>query len=182
MNLKTILGIAAIGALMFVGSNSVMAQGRPSFDPTQIRERIMTHLREQMAVKDDAEWKVVEPRIGKVLDARMELMKGEPSGMGMMFGSRRSRGGSSTDSTAAPADQSSSRSRGGFFGQQSPELEALQKAIDDKAGKDEIQSKLAALRKSNKDKQKALEKAQSDLKQILDARQEAVAVVNGLLK
>ncbi|MGZ5567421.1 MAG: hypothetical protein ACXWKG_10430 [Limisphaerales bacterium] len=184
MKLKQMLAIAGMGALMLVGSTTIMAQGRGNFDPAQMRERIMTRMREQMDVKDDAEWKVIEPRIGKVLDARMELTKGEPSGMGMMFGGRSRRGGSSsTDSAAtpAPADQGSSRPRGGMFGQ-SPELEALQKAVDDKAGKDEIQAKLTALRKSNKEKQKALDKAQSDLKEILDARQEAVAVVNGLVK
>ncbi len=184
MKLKQMLAIAAIGALMLAGSATIMAQGRGNFDPAQMRERIMTRMREQMDVKDDAEWKVIEPRIGKVLDARLELSKGEPSGMGMMFGGRSRRSSSSsTDSatTPAPTDQGSSRSRGGMFGQ-SPELEALQKAIDDKAGKDEIQAKLSALRKSNKEKQKAVDKAQSDLKEILDARQEAVAVVNGLVR
>lgn len=179
MKLKQLLAIAGVGVLMLVGSNTVMAQGRGNFDPSQMRERMMTRLREQMDVKDDAEWKAIEGQIGKVMDARRDVMANEMSGMRSAF---RNRGGSS-DSSSASSDSGSSRRRSGFFGgEPSPEVEALQKAVDDKASSDEIQAKLAALRKANKDKQAKLEKAQSDLKAILTPRQEAVAVLDGLLK
>jgi hypothetical protein len=188
MKLNQMLAIAGMGALMLVGSSTVMAQGRGNFDPAQMRERMITRLREQMDVKDDAEWKEIEPRINKVMDARRDMMASEFGGFG---GFRGSRGGSSSgsadsssgsSSSSSSTDQSSSRRRGGFFGEPAPEMEALRKAIDDKAPKEEVQAKLSALRKVNKEKQKALDKAQSDLKAVLDARQEAVAVVNGLLK
>ncbi len=180
MKLNQMLAIAGLTTLMLASSSSLMAQGRGGFDPAQMRQRMMDRLKEQMDVKDDAEWKLIEERLGKVMDARRDVLATE---MGGMFGGGRSRSSSSSDSSSTSStDQSSSRRRGGFFGEPSPEVEALRKAVDDKAGKDEIQAKLTALRKANKEKQKALEKAQSDLKAVLDARQEAVAVLNGLLK
>jgi hypothetical protein len=179
MKLNQMLAIAGLTTLMLVGGNSVMAQSRGNFDPAQMRQRLMDRLKEQMDVKDDAEWKIIEERIGKVMDARRDALATE---MGGMFGGSRSRGGGSDSSSTSSSDSGSSRRRGGFFGEPSPEVEALRKAVDDKAGKEEIQAKLSALRKANKEKQKALEKVQSDLKSVLDSRQEAVAVLNGLLK
>jgi hypothetical protein len=185
MNLKKMLGIAAIGALMFVGSNTVMAQGRGGFDPAQFRQRRIDRVKEQMDVKDESEWKAIEGQINKVMDAQEASMRSRFSGFG--GGSTRSRGGSSggssTDSTSSSTDSSSSRrSRGGMFGgEPSPEVEALRKAVDDKAPADEIKAKLAAVKKVNKDSQKKLDQAQSDLRAILSVRQEAVAVLNGLL-
>ena len=64
----------------------------------------------------------------------------------------------------------------------SPELDALRKTIESKASAAEIKSKLADLRAARKQKEAELEKAQDDLKTILSARQEAVAVTFGLLK
>jgi len=180
------LALVALGALMFVGSNSVMAQSRGNFDPAQFRQRMTERLREQMDIKDDAEWKAIEGQINKVMDAQRDAMASRFSGFG-----RSSRGGSggpggsggSTDSTSTSSDSSSRRSRGGsmFGGEPSPEVEALRKAVDDKAPADEIKAKLAAVKKANKDKQKKLEQAQSDLRAVLSVRQEAVAVLNGLL-
>lgn len=180
MNLKKMLALVAVGGLMFVGSNAVMAQGRGNFDPSQFRQRIMDRVREQMDVKDDAEWKAIEGQISKVMDAQRDVMASRFSSFGR--GSRGGSSGGSTDSTSTSSDQNSRR-RGGFFGgEPSPEVEALRKAVDDKAPADEIKAKLAAVKKANKDKQKKLEQAQSDLRAILSVRQEAVAVLNGLLQ
>jgi hypothetical protein len=182
MNLKKMLALVGVGGLMFVGSNSVMAQNRGNFDPAQFRQRMTERLREQMDIKDDAEWKAIEGQINKVMDAQRDVLAGRFSG----FRSSRSGGSggssSSTDSTSTSSDQSSQRRRGGFGGEPSAEVEALRKAIDDKAPADEIKAKLAAVKKFNKDKQKKLEQAQSDLRAVLSVRQEAVAVLNGLLQ
>ena len=71
---------------------------------------------------------------------------------------------------------------GGFNREANPEMEALRKAIEDKAPASEIKAKLAALRDARKKKEAELEKAQDELRQLLSARQEAVAVTLGLLK
>ncbi len=63
-----------------------------------------------------------------------------------------------------------------------PEVEALRKAIENKASTAELKAKLANLRAARKKKEAELEKAQQDLLEILSTRQEAVAVTLGLLK
>lgn len=136
--------------------------GGGNWDPAQMRQRMMERMREQFAVKDDAEWKLISERIEKVNDARRESMM---RGMGMMFGGRGGRG------PGGP---------GG--GEAMPEQEALQKAIDANASSDEIKSKLAKYRDALKAKEANLSKAQDELREVLSAKQEAQAVLMGLLK
>lgn len=70
----------------------------------------------------------------------------------------------------------------GFNRQPNPELEALQKAIQEEAPAEEVKTKLEALRAARKAKEEALEKAQASLREILTARQEAIAVTMGIIK
>jgi len=89
---------------------------------------------------------------------------------------------------AAPAPQHAAGGgggggrRGGFGPEPLPEAEALQKAIESQASNDEIKAKLAKLREARKEKEAKLEKAQEDLRKVLSLRQEAAAVLAGLLK
>ena len=89
----------------------------------------------------------------------------------------------------APQGQGQMRNRpggpggpGGFGREPSPELDALRKAIEDQASASEVKAKLAALRTARAQKEAELEKAQDALRKVLSARQEAVAVMLGLLK
>ncbi len=61
-------------------------------------------------------------------------------------------------------------------------MEALQQALDDNASNDQLKAKLTALRESRKAKQATLEKAQAELKQLLSIKQEAAAVLAGLIQ
>lgn len=170
---------AAVAAAFCLSSGNVSAQSRGNFDPEQFRQRIMDNLREKMEVKSDDEWKIISDRITKVMDARRDI--GFGGGMSMFRSGSSRRSGSSDSSTNAPSSDSSSR-RSRFGGEPSAEEAALQKAIDDKAPADQVKAKLAALRDSRKAKEAKLEKAQEDLKKVLSVKQEAVAVLNGLLK
>jgi len=71
---------------------------------------------------------------------------------------------------------------GGPDRQASPELDALNKAIQAKADTAELKAKLAQVREARKKKEADLVQAQEDLRQILSVRQEAIAVTLGLLK
>lgn len=146
-------------------------QGGPgNFDPEQARQRMMERYREQLGVKDETEWKLIQTRIEKVSEARREV------GMrGMGFGGMGGRGG-------GPGGAGGGGGRRGFGGEPSAEAEALQKAVDSNASSDEIKAKLTALRTANKDKEAKLEKAQDDLRKVLTVKQEASAVLMGLLK
>jgi len=143
---------------------------RGNFDPAQMQQMIMDRLREDMEVKEDAEWKALEPLVTKVMDARRQV---DGERMRGMFG-RRGRGGDTG------GDQSGRR--GGFFGgQPSPEAEALTRAIEGKASNAELKAALAKFVEARKAKQADLEKAQTELRKVLSLRQEAVATQNGLL-
>lgn len=174
--INAMLAVAACVAALGMSSGKVAAQGRGNFDPAQMKERITTRVIEQMDIKDDGEKTAISDAIGKVLDARMEV----GFGGGMRFRNR-NRGGDNNSTTTDTQSADSNRRRGGF-GAPSPEAEDLQKAIDDKAPKAEIKAKLAALRESTQKKEHDLTVAQANLQKLLDTRQEAVAVLNGLLK
>lgn len=149
------------------------AQG--NFDPAQFRERQMERYRERIEVKSDEDWKKLEPLIGKVMDAQRDARMGMGFGG---FGGRGGRGGG--DGGGGNANQSGNRNRGG--GQTSPEVTELQKALDAKAPTDEVKAKVAKLREARKAKEAALDKAQEELRKALSPRQEAGAVLAGLLK
>jgi hypothetical protein len=71
--------------------------------------------------------------------------------------------------------------RGGMFGAPSPEMEALQTAIDNNAPAEQVKAALDKYRAARKAKEATLAAAQAELKKVLTGKQEAVAVVNGLL-
>jgi len=145
--------------------------GRGNFDPAQMQQMFLERTREDLEVKADDEWKVMEPLVQKVMDARRQV---EGDRMRGMFGRRgRDRGGDNG------GDQGPRR--GGFFGQPGPEAEALQRAIDGKASTSELKAALAKFIQARKVKQAELEKAQTELRGVLSLRQEAIATANGLL-
>jgi hypothetical protein len=147
-------------------------QGRGNWDPEQMRQRMMERIREQLAVKDDSEWGVIESRIKKINDAR--------SGMGRGFGGFGGPGG--PGGPGGQGGRQGGRQGQGGFGQPNPDAEALQTALESGASADDIKSKLTAYRASAKQKEAQLEKAQDELRQLLSVKQEARAVLLGLLK
>jgi hypothetical protein len=201
-----ICGAAGVAAWLLLGATTLQAQDqtqdrRPpgNFDPQQMRQRMMDRMREQLEIKEDAEWKIVSERITKVMDARRAAGgSGGPGGFGgpPPMGGTIQRGpgapqdsqtrpqppGATGDATGAPPSFAGAGGPRGFSREASPELEALRKAIDSKAPTSELKTKLTALREARKQKEADLEKAQDELRQILSTRQEAIAVSLGLLK
>lgn len=186
--LSQFLFVAGLAATLSLSTSTLLAQnaddggrrrdrqggqggpGGGNFDPEQFRQRMAERMREQFGVKDDAEWKLIEVRITKVTEARREV--GFGGGMGMFGG----RGG------GAGGPGGGGRGGRGFGGEPSPEAQALQTAIENNASADDIKAKLAKYRESVKVKEAALEKAQAELREVLSAKQEATAVLMGLLK
>ena len=187
---KTIAIAAALA-----GSTATITQAqergqRP--DPEEMRQRMSERMREQFGVTDDAEWKIIEGKIQKVTEARRAVGGGMGFGaMGGFGGGRGGRPGGPGGDTAAAGGGDGNRRRGGggggggfggFGGEPSAEVQDLQKAIEAKASADEIKTKLAKVREARKANEAKLEVAQEDLKKVLSVRQEAVAVMMGLLK
>ena len=183
--------VTLLAALLVVGwSSSAQAQaqggqrqrggqqgqggGRGNFDPAQARQQYMMRLKEQLGSTDD-EWKALEPKVTKVMDARRDNRaggggRGGPGGQGGRRG-----GGNNADPNAAAAAQPTTP-----VGQAEADL---RKTVADKAAApDEINKKLAALREAREKAKADLTAAQKELKELLSARQEAILVTNGLLE
>lgn len=144
-------------------------RGGGNFDPEQMRQRMEERMRESFAVTDDAEWKVIYERIQKVNEVRRESMGGM---MGGMRGMMRPPGG----------DNQQGGNRARFGGEPSPTEEALDKAIEAKASKDDLKAAMAKYRDARKASEDKLTKAQDDLKAVLSVQQEAVALRMGLVR
>ena len=67
------------------------------------------------------------------------------------------------------------------MGQRSPEAQALRTALEANASADEIKAKLTKLREARKANEAKLEAAREELRKVLSVKQEAVAVLAGLL-
>lgn len=142
--------------------------GGGGFDPAQMQERIMQMYRERLEVTSDDEWKAIQPLVAKITEARREVGTGFGRGM---FRPPGGRGGGDNGGRRGP----------GGFGEPSPEEAALERAIESKAPASDVKNALAKLRESKKAKEAKLAAAQEDLRKVLTVRQEAQAVLAGLL-
>jgi hypothetical protein len=173
------------GALTFICwsvATGVLAQNAPgpggqrqgrrqrggNVDPAQFPQRLTERYRERLEITDDSEWKALQPRIQKVVEARMALEAGRRGALDR--GNRPAAERTSSDPperrAAAPVD---------------PGAEALQKAIDNKASVAELKAAAARYLASRNVLQADLEKAQEDLRGVLTQRQESIAMLSGLL-
>jgi len=143
-----------------------------NMDPQQIQQmmqqRINDSYRTQMGVTNDDEWAVIQELITAVTKARTEAMA-DSGGLGGLIGMGGMRGGNGGGGLR------------NLFGQPSPESQALQKAIDENAPAAQIKTLIAKLQAVHKQKLEKLAKAQEDLRAVLTARQEAIAIMGGLL-
>jgi hypothetical protein len=179
MNKLNSLALAGIAALaLTLGVGKVAAQPGPgggggNFDPAafqqQMQQRMTDYIRQQLAVTNDDDWKVIEPRLAKVTQLRMETMLGGMGGFRGMMGNRGGGGGGGMRGLSALAPSS-------------PEADALQKAIDDNAPAGQVKAALEKVREARKLKAAALAKAQEQLRQVLTIRQEAVMVSMSMLE
>jgi len=146
--------------------------GGGNFNPADIQARMMSNLREQLAVKDDAEWSLISERITAVMDLRRSLATGGG------FGGRGGNGGNGGNGGGGN-NQGNRPNRVGA--QANPELDALRSALSDNMPDAEIKARLDRLREVRKQNEAKLTKAQEELLAVLSVRQEAVAVAAGLL-
>ena len=140
--------------------------GRGNFDPAAMQERMMGALREQLGVTDDAEWALISERLAKV----SEIRRSTGGGIG--------RGGPPGGGPGGPGGGGNRPTRGPSG---NPEQDALRAAITDKLPDAEIKSRLDRLREVRKQNEAKLTRAQEELRAVLSVRQEAVAVMFGLL-
>jgi ribosomal protein L13 len=112
-----------------------------------------------MEIEDDAEWGVVSERIVLVSDLRKIVQ--------------------STGSRGSPGGKKESRAK--TDGSSRSEQDALRAAVRDKLPDAEIKARLARAHEVYRQNEAKLTQAQSNLRAVLTVRQEAVAVMAGLL-
>ncbi|HWD20470.1 MAG TPA: hypothetical protein VHB20_14455 [Verrucomicrobiae bacterium] len=178
---KTVLTVVVCAAAFAFVAPKASAQ------PTreEIQQRMMDGIRDRLEITNDVEWTAIQPKVQKVMDAQREVFSMRTGGLrGMFGGGGRRRGGDNNNGDNNGDNNGGGRRRGGFGGfggEPAASVTALQKAIDDKAPKDDIKAKLAAVRADVKDKEAKLAAAREDLRGVLTSRQEAALVVAGIL-
>lgn len=186
--MRTVLRLSAIGALIFalvlISASTTSAQtaggggdpgqgrrggfrGNPQRFMQMMQQRMLDRIKKQLKVSNDV-WAVLKPRVQKL--QQMEFQNRMSHFMGGAGGRRFGPG----------------RRGPGMFNQAAnPVMTAeqnLRKTLQDKNAKpSQIKAALAALSQARKDAKMKLDAAQSDLRQLLTIRQEAVLVLDGLL-
>jgi len=198
--MKKMIAMLAVAAALCLSADSLLAQpngggggggfggggggggfgggGGGGFDPAAMQQRMMDNYKDRLGFTNDTEWAAVQPLVQKVMDARREAGNGGGRG-GMGGGGRRNGGGG----PGGPGGGGPGGGAGGFGGQQqaNPDAEALQAALDSNAPSAQVTALLEKYRASQKSKQAKLVAAQSDLQKVLSPKQEAGAVLLGLL-
>ncbi|MBI5768855.1 MAG: hypothetical protein HZA93_13740 [Verrucomicrobia bacterium] len=153
-------------------NNNNNGGGRGNFDPQQMQQQMLDRIREQFGITDDAEWKIISDRLTAVTEAR----RNAGGGVGGMFGGR---GGPPPGGGRGGDTGGGGGRRGGFGG--SPEQDSLRQAVTDNLPDAELKSRMARLRETRKANEEKLARAQEELRAVLSVRQEAVAVMFGLI-
>ncbi len=135
--------------------------GRPN--SSDAAARALEKLRDALAVTDDAEWELIAERINKVTAARSSLGTGAGGLRGSLAFAAKGKPGARTGVSAHP------------------EQEALRSALKDQLPDAEIKARLARAHEVLLQNEARLARAQTDLRAVLTVRQEAVAVMAGLL-
>ena len=162
------LALASIAGALVFGTTKAMAQGQ--FDPAEFRQRMLEQYQERLGLSGD-EWKAVQPLLETVMTKQQAANTGR-GGFGAFGGGRRGGGDA--------AGGGGQGRRGGFGGPPSPEIEALNAAIESGNASD-IKAKMEAVRASRKKAQAELQDAREKLRKVLTAKQEAQLFVTGIL-
>jgi hypothetical protein len=162
-------------------------QGGPggNFDPVQMRQRMAERMKEMLGADDQA-WKVMEPRLMKVMELNRQANAGGRGMFGMMGRGGRGGPGGPGGPGGDQGDPQANRRGRGPQGEQT----ALEKAMaqlrttleNQSASPEEIKTQLTAVRSAREKARQELAVAQQDLKKILTLRQEATLVEMGMLE
>jgi hypothetical protein len=175
---KVVSGVVAVAAATALCVGVAMAQqrgggmGGGAFDPAQWRQRIAERMKETLGATDE-EWNVIGPRLEKVQDLSRQVRGG--MGMwGMFGGGRMGRGGEGAPAlAAAPQGPQSDVEKAAT---------ALQTVLGNQASTtDQIKEGLTAYREAREKGRDELAKAQDQLREVLNLRQEAQLVMWGFL-
>lgn len=142
--------------------------GPRGFDMEGMQQRMMERMKEQMSATDD-EWKVIEPRLSKVMTLNRQSLGARFGGMG-----RRGFGPGGQDRPRPESDQETSAV-------QKAQQTLEQTLENESAPAADIKARLTALREAREKAKQELAAAQQELREVLTLRQEAQLVMMGML-
>jgi hypothetical protein len=151
---------------------------RGQFDPERMRQMMSQRMQELFGATDQ-EWKILGPRVTKVMELSRQVGGGGRGGM--MFGAMGRRGG--------PQGGPGGGRFGGRQGTQGTEQTEVEKATEGlrtllentSATPEQIKNQLTTLRAAREKAKQQLAVAQKELRQIITLRQEAQCVMMGIL-
>ncbi|MCE5184705.1 MAG: hypothetical protein LLF76_01085 [Planctomycetaceae bacterium] len=150
------------------GDRGQRGDGPRGFDSQAMQQRMMERMKEQLQASDD-DWKVIEPRLSKVMTLSRQTLMGRFGGMG-----RRGFGPGGDRPQRQDADQSDNPV-------QKAQTNLEQTLTNENAPAADIKANLTALREAREKTRQEMAKAQDDLRQVLTLRQEAQLVMTGML-
>ncbi len=134
---------------------------RTKANPAEAQARVLDRLREKLDVIDDTEWALIMERMTTIDEIRRTLWTSSASARGPLPGTEKNKRNSGSSGN--------------------PERDALRSAVSDNLPDAEIKSRLARAHEIHRRNEARLAQAQANLRAILSIRQEAVAVMAGLL-
>lgn len=157
--------------------------------PEQFLQMMTERMKDRLEVGDD-EWKVIQPRLSKVMSLQFEVASAGRGGFGRGGFGGTGRGGSGREAgRGGPRGGEAGRGgpRGG--GEGAREMNATQAASQalsevleqGNASPDQIRAKLTALRAAKEGARQKLAAAQKELREVLTLKQEARLVLGGQL-
>ena len=160
MNLKA--GLILAGCVVALGLGSTNAKA-------QVNDEILEAQRKSLSVTNDDEWKVISPKLLRVVQLKMEAHFVEA--LSLSYGtSMGGFGGFGSSEAMARA----LAFHGPLHAAPDPVEDALRKALDDEAPKADLNAAVAGVEAARQQKQADLTQAQSALRQVLAPRQAAV--------
>lgn len=163
--------------------------------PEQFLQMMTERMKERLEVGDD-EWKIIQPRLTKVVALQFQVASAGRGGFFGGFGGR-GRGGPGRGGPGGEAGRrGDGGQRGGDRGRGGPRggdgnremnatqaaSQALREVLDkDDPSPDQIRAKLTALRAAKESARQKLAAAQKNLREVLTLKQEAALVLGGQL-
>lgn len=160
--------------------------GQMQRDPAQMQRMMTERMKVQLGAGDE-EWKVIQPRLQKVMNLRRQV--NVPGRGMMMYGGMGGGGGRGQAGGAGGRNQAGGQRTRPGTGQPQREQSAVGKATQElqevlrseTTKPEQIKAKLTALRTAKEKAKKDLATAQKELKKNLTVKQEAILVLSGYL-
>ena len=178
MNLKRGLILASCVVALRLGSTNAKAQagggGTQGGSGSQVNDEIVEAQRKSLSVTNDEEWKVISPKLLRVVQLKMEAHYVEALSLSYGTGMGGFGGFGSSESMARALAL-----HGPLHAAPDAVEDALRKSLDDQAPMADVSAALAGVEAARQQKQADLTQAQSALREVLAPRQAAESGIAG---